>query len=237
MNKAFSRTELLIGKDQLEKLSSFHIALFGLGGVGGYACEALARLGIGHFTLIDNDTISITNLNRQIIATKETIGRKKVDVMKDRILSINENATVNCYDIFFLNNEENLIDFTQFDYVIDCIDTISAKLALCEICQDNNIKIISSMGTGNKFIPQFEVSDINQTSTCPLAKVMRRELKKRNINKLKVVYSKEQPIKPLEEIKINENSHKLTPGSISFVPPACGLVIASEVFKDLINKE
>ena len=237
MNKAFSRTELLIGKDQLEKLSSFHIALFGLGGVGGYACEALARLGIGHFTLIDNDTISITNLNRQIIVTKETIGRKKVDVMKDRILSINENATVNCYDIFFLNNEENLIDFTQFDYVIDCIDTISAKLALCEICQDNNIKIISSMGTGNKFIPQFEVSDINQTSTCPLAKVMRRELKKRNINKLKVVYSKEQPIKPLEEIKINENSHKLTPGSISFVPPACGLVIASEVFKDLINKE
>ena len=237
MNKAFSRTELLIGKDQLEKLSSFHIAIFGLGGVGGYTCEALARLGIGHFTLIDNDTISITNLNRQIIATKETIGRKKVDVMKERILSINENATVNCYDIFFLNNEENLIDFTQFDYVIDCIDTISAKLALCEICNDNNIKIISSMGTGNKFIPQFEVSDINQTSTCPLAKVMRRELKKRNINKLKVVYSKEQPIKPLEEIKINENSHKLTPGSISFVPPACGLVIASEVFKDLINKE
>lgn len=237
MKEAFSRTELLIGKDKLERLSSFHICIFGLGGVGGYTCEALARLGIGNFSLIDNDTISISNLNRQIIATRETIGRNKVDVMKERILSINPNANVNTYNIFFLNNDNNFIDFSKFDYVIDCIDTISAKISLVEICNKENIPLISSMGTGNKFNPHFEVSDINKTSTCPLAKVMRRELKKRNIKKLKVVYSKEQPIKPLEEIKVNESSHKITPGSISFVPPACGLVIASEVFKDLMNKE
>ena len=236
MDNAFSRTELLIGKDKLDKLSSFHVAIFGLGGVGGYACEALARIGINNFTLIDNDVISLSNLNRQIIATRETVGRKKVYVMKERIISINPNAIVNCYDLFFLNNNDEIIDFSKFDYVIDCIDTISAKLSLCEICDKYNIKIISSMGTGNKLIPHFEVGDINNTSTCPLAKVMRRELKKRNIKKLKVVYSKEQPIKPLKEVKINKDSHKLTPGSISFVPPACGLVIASEVFKDLIKE-
>ena len=236
MKEELSRTSLLIGEENINKLSSFHIAIFGLGGVGGYVVEALCRLGINNFTLIDNDVVSVSNLNRQIIATRNTIGQKKVDVCKERILSINPTANVKTYDIFFLKNEDNLIDFSSFDYVVDCIDTITSKITLVEICNNLNIRLISSMGTGNKLDVHFEVTDIYKTSVCPLCKVMRKELKNRNIKKLKVVYSKEQPIE-VEKIKVNENSNKVIPGSISFVPASAGLTIASEVFKDLINIE
>ena len=236
MKEELARTSLLIGEENINKLSSFHVAIFGIGGVGGYVIEALARLGINSFTLIDNDVVSISNINRQIIATHKTIGQKKVEVAKERILSINPNANVNTYDIFFLKNEDNLIDFSSFDYVVDCIDTITSKITLVEICNKLNIPLISSMGTGNKLNVHFEVTDIYKTSVCPLCKVMRKELKNRNIKKLKVVYSKEQPIE-VEKIKVNENSNKVIPGSISFVPPSAGLTIASEVFKDLINLE
>ena len=222
MKEELSRTSLLIGEENINKLSSFHVAIFGIGGVGGYVVEALARLGINNFTLVDNDVISVSNINRQIIATHNTIGRKKIEVAKERILSINPNASVNTYDIFFLKNEDNLIDFSSFDYVVDCIDTITSKITLVEIC--------------NKLNVHFEVTDIFKTSVCPLCKVMRKELKNRNIKKLKVVYSKEQPIE-VEKIKVNENSNKVIPGSISFVPPSAGLTIASEVFKDLLNLE
>ena len=236
MKEELSRTSLLIGEENINKLSSFHVAIFGIGGVGGYVVEALARLGINNFTLVDNDVISLSNINRQIIATHNTIGRKKVEVAKERILSINPNANVNTYDIFFLKNEDNLIDFSSFDYVVDCIDTITSKITLVEICNKLNVPLISSMGTGNKLNVHFEVTDIFKTSVCPLCKVMRKELKNRNIKKLKVVYSKEQPIE-VEKIKVNENSNKVIPGSISFVPPSAGLTIASEVFKDLLNLE
>lgn len=237
MEQAFSRTKLLIGDDNLKKLENARVAIFGIGGVGGYVCEALVRSGISSFDLIDNDVISITNLNRQIIATRDTIGRKKVDVMKERILSINQNAKVNTFDTFYLEENKNQFDFTKYDYVIDAIDTISGKLSLIEECKKVNTPIISSMGAGNKLNPTlFEVSDIYQTSVCPLAKVMRKELKKRNIKDLKVVYSKEEPIELKEKIPTFEGSHKITPGSISFIPSVVGLIISSEVIKDLINK-
>ena len=225
-----SRTELLIGKDAIKKLEDAKVVIYGIGGVGSFVAEGLARSGIGHLVLIDNDVISISNLNRQIHADTKTIGKRKVDVMKERILNINPNAKVDAYmanDI--KDGEENIIDET-FSYVIDAVDTISTKLKLVEKANEVNVPIIAAMGAGNKLDPtKFEVTDIYKTSVCPLAKVMRKELKKRNIKKLKVVYSKEEPNKNNE----NNTQEKRVPGSISFVPSVMGLIIAGEVIKDI----
>ena len=228
----FSRSELIYGKEAMDKLSKCHVAIFGVGGVGGYVAEALARTGIGHFTLIDNDTVALSNFNRQIIATKDTLGKYKVDVMKERIFSINENAVVEVKKMFVLPENIDEIDFSQFDYIVDAIDTVKAKLAIIKKANDLNIPMISSMGAGNKLNPMgFIVTDINKTDTCPLAKKIRYELRQMGIKKLKVVYSKEQPVE-LKEQLFNENK-KPIPGSNAFVPSACGLLIASEVINDL----
>lgn len=240
MINQFSRTELIIGKEGLEKLHNAKVAIFGIGGVGSFVVEALARAGIGNFILIDNDTVSITNLNRQLIATQKTLGKYKVDVMKERILEINPEAKVTIYKEFYMpDSNSNIIDKT-IDYVVDAIDTITAKISLVMECNKLNIPIISSMGTGNKLKPEmFEIDDIYNTSVCPLAKVMRKELKARKIKKLKVLYSKEEPIKPnpelLEEMIDKDDTKKQVPGSISFVPSCAGLMIAGEVVKDLIK--
>ncbi len=235
MEEQFSRTELLIGKDNLEKLHNSKVVIFGLGGVGSYVVEALTRAGIGNFILVDNDVVEMSNLNRQIIATRKTIGRAKVDVEKERILEINPEAKILTYKEFFMPSSENLFD-NSVDYIIDCIDTVTAKIELVVRAKKLNIPIISSMGTGNKLDPtKLEISDIFQTSICPLAKVMRKELKTRNIKDLKVVYSKEAPIKPIGVSDEILNKSKRIPGSISFVPSTAGLLIASEVVKDLIN--
>ena len=232
MSEKFSRSELIYGKEAMAKLSKCHVAIFGVGGVGGYVAEALARTGIGHFTLIDNDAVALSNFNRQIIATKDTLGEYKVDVMKERILSINENAVVEVKKMFVLPENIDEIDFSQFDYIVDAIDTVKAKLAIIKKANDLNIPMISSMGAGNKLNPMgFIVTDINKTDTCPLAKKIRYELRQMGIKKLKVVYSKEQPVE-LKEQLFNENK-KPIPGSNAFVPSACGLLIASEVINDL----
>lgn len=226
----FSRTENLIGADALKKLKNCHIAVFGVGGVGGYVVEALARAGVGNIDLIDSDCVDITNLNRQIIALHSTVGKLKVEVMRDRILDINPNATVNVFPILFLPENSSQFDFSKYDYVVDAIDNVTAKIELAVKCQESGTKIIASMGTGNKLDPtKFEVCDIYKTSVCPLAKVMRYELKKRNVKKLKVLYSKEEPIK--------NSIAPRTPMSISFVPSAAGLIIAGEVIKDIIKQE
>lgn len=231
MEKWLSRTESLIGKEALKNLSKKKVAIFGLGGVGSYVVESLARVGISNFVLVDNDNISITNMNRQIIATNKTIGKPKVEVAKERILEINNKAKIEIYKEFFTPNTEGIID-DSVSYIVDAVDTVTAKIELVLRAKELNIPIISSMGTGNKLDPtKFEVSDIHKTSVCPLAKVMRKELKKRDISKLKVVYSKEEPIKTT----ILENNKKV-PASISFVPSVAGLIIASEVVKDLIRK-
>ncbi len=234
MNEQFSRTSIIIGADNMNKLYNSKVAIFGVGGVGGYVCEALARCGIGEFDLIDMDTVSISNINRQIIATFDTVGKNKVDVMKDRILSINPNAKVNAINMFYLPENKDQFDFSKYTYVVDCVDTVSAKISIIEEARKYNVPVISSMGAGNKLDPtKFEVADINQTSVCPLARVMRYELKKRGINHVKVVYSKE---KPVECDKIyDESSKKVIPGSIAFVPSACGLVLASEIINDIIK--
>lgn len=227
MENQFSRTENLIGNASLEKLKNARIAVFGIGGVGGYVVEALARAGVFNIDIIDNDTVSITNINRQIIATHSSIGKQKTDVMKARVLDINPQANVNVFNTFFLPENSNDFDFSVYDYIIDAVDTVTAKIELIMKANNSNVPIISSMGTGNKLDPTvFEVSDIYKTSVCPLAKVMRYELKKRGIKKLKVVYSKEQPIK---------NNNDRIPASISFVPPTAGLIIASEVIKDILK--
>ncbi len=232
MEELFSRSELIYGKEAMDKLSKCHVAIFGVGGVGGYVAEALARTGIGHFTLIDNDTVALSNFNRQIIATKDTLGKYKVDVMKERILSINENAIVEVKKMFVLPENIDEIGFSQFDYIVDAIDTVKAKLAIIAKANELNIPMISSMGAGNKLNPMgFIVTDINKTDTCPLAKKIRYELRQMGIKKLKVVYSKEQPVE-LKEQLFNENK-KPIPGSNAFVPSACGLLIASEVINDL----
>lgn len=233
MSEIFSRTELLLGHENIEKLKNSHIAIFGIGGVGGYVLEALVRCGVGTFDLIDNDVVSESNLNRQIIATTETIGEKKVEVAKCRAKSINPDVIINCNTTFFLPENKDDFDFTKYDYVVDAIDTVSGKIALIEKANHENVPIISSMGTGNKVNPaMFEVDDIYNTSVCPLAKVMRKELKKRNIKALKVVYSKEMPITP----ENGDKEHDLRiPGSTSFCPSVAGLIIASEVIKDLTN--
>ena len=232
MLNQFSRTELLIGKQAIEKLKQAKVAVFGIGGVGSYVVEGLARAGVGSFILVDKDIVDKTNINRQIIATHKTIGLKKVEVAKQRILEINPSAKVETYSEFFMPCSQNLFD-KKTNYVIDCIDTITSKIELIVRAKNMNIPIISCMGTGNKLNPtQFEVTDISKTSVCPLAKVIRKELRTRGINQLKVVYSKEEPIKTNI---FSEETKKQIPGSISFVPSVAGLIIAGEVIKDLIK--
>ena len=232
MLNQFSRTELLIGKQAIEKLKQAKVAVFGIGGVGSYVVEGLARAGVGSFILVDKDIVDVTNINRQIIATTKTVGKLKVEVAKQRILEINPSAKIETYSEFFMPSSPNLFD-KKTDYVIDCIDTITSKIELVLRAKNMNIPIISCMGTGNKLDPtKFEVTDISKTSVCPLAKVMRKELRDRCINSLKVVYSKEEPIKVN---KLNEENKKKIPGSISFVPSVAGLIIAGEVIKDIIN--
>lgn len=230
MQEQLSRTELLIGRDGLERLKNARVAVFGIGGVGGYVVEALARSGVGAFTLVDSDRVSLSNLNRQIIATRETIGQYKTEVMKQRILSICPETEVETCQCFYLPETRDQFDFTRYDYVVDAVDTVTAKIDLVLRAKETGVPVISSMGAGNKMNPaMFEVADIYKTSVCPLAKVMRRELKKRGISKLKVVYSKEEPIKRATE------EQRPVPGSIAFVPSAAGLIIAGEVVKDLIG--
>lgn len=224
MTERFIRTEKLIGKDNLEKLKNSHIAVFGIGGVGGYVTEALIRAGVGKIDIIDNDTVSESNINRQIIATTDKIGQYKVDVMKERILKINPQAEVNAYNTLYLPQTADMFDFTKYTYVVDAVDNVTAKIELVLRANATDTPIISSMGTGNKLDPtMFCVSDIYKTEVCPLAKVMRYELKKRGIKKLKVVYSKEKPV-----------TKQRPPASISFVPSVAGMIIASEVVKDII---
>ncbi len=236
MESQFERIEFLLGKDAIDRLHEKKVAVFGVGGVGGYVVEALARSGIGKFVLVDNDTVSITNINRQIIATHETIGRNKVDVMKERVLSINPLAVVETHCCFFLPENQDEFDFTQYDYVIDAIDTVAGKIALVMKAQEANTMIMSSMGAGNKLDPtRLEIADIYKTSVCPLAKVMRTELRKRRVKKLKVVYSRELPITPLATPK-EPGQRRATPGSVAFVPSVAGLIIAGEVIKDLTKQ-
>ncbi len=228
MKEQFSRTESLIGSQNLEKLKNSHIAVFGIGGVGGYVVEALVRAGVGKIDIIDNDTVSISNINRQIIATHSTVGRLKVDVMKERVLDINPNAEINAFNILYLPETANQFDFKKYDFIVDAIDNVTGKIQLVLQANETGTPIISAMGAGNKLNPlDFEVTDIFKTSVCPLAKVMRYELKKHKIKKLKVVYSKENPIK-------NTDTPTRTPASISFVPSAMGLIIASEVIKEIM---
>lgn len=230
MQNQFTRTELLIGKDGLKKLQDAKVAVYGVGGVGSYVVEGLARAGIGHLVLIDNDYVDITNINRQIHATHSTIGRSKVEIEKERILEINPNAIVDIYQVDTLEKPEEEIIDSSFTYVVDSVDTITTKLKLIQKANDENVPIISAMGAANKLDPtKFEVSDIYKTSVCPLCKVMRKELKNRNIPKLKVVYSKEEPI------KVEEIDGERILGSISFVPSVAGLIVAGEVIKDIIK--
>lgn len=231
----FQRTELLIGKENLNKLQHSHVIVFGVGGVGGFAIEALVRSGIGEISIVDFDTVDLTNLNRQIIATQDSIGKLKTSVMRDRLLSINPNIIVHEFpEKFSMENSDLFFKDKKYDYIVDAIDLVTSKLALAEIAKNLSIPIISSMGTGNKIEPtMLEVADINKTSVCPLARVMRKELKNRGIKKLKVVYSKELPRKPFNESGSREK--KVNVGSIAFVPSTAGLIIASEVVKDLCN--
>lgn len=238
MLNQFSRTELLLGKEAMKILSRAHVAVFGVGGVGGYVIEALVRSGISHIDIIDNDTVSLTNINRQIIASHSTIGKAKVDVMKERILDINPDAEVKAFKCFYLPETRNLFDFSEYDYVVDAVDTVTAKIQLILQAKEAGVPVISSMGAGNKLNPMsFEVADISQTSVCPLARVMRQECKKRGIKDVKVVYSKEKPVesKLTEEEKksAEQKGNGVAPGSCAFVPSVAGLIIASEVIKDL----
>ena len=236
MQNQFSRTEMLFGEDSTTVLASAHVAVFGVGGVGCAVVEALARSGIGEIDLIDNDTFSETNLNRQLYATTKTLKEYKVDVPKKRIAEINPECRVTTYKTFYLPETTDLFDFSKYDYVVDAIDTVAGKIGLITAVQKVGIPVISAMGAGNKINPQdFEVADIYQTSVCPLASVMRKELKKRGVKNLKVVYSKEKPTAPLPA---DEVSHKRsTPGSTPFVPPVVGFIMAAEVVKDLLNSK
>ncbi|NMB33318.1 MAG: tRNA threonylcarbamoyladenosine dehydratase [Clostridium sp.] len=234
MDNQFSRTELLLGRESMIKLRNSKVAVFGVGGVGSYAAEALARSGLGSIVLIDYDIIDISNLNRQIHANFKTIGLKKVEVMKERLLDINPNMDIEIFDEMYTSENKNQLLSNSYDYVIDAIDMISSKINLIENCNMMNIPIISSMGAGNKLDPtMFQIGDIYETNTCPLAKVMRRELRKKGIESLKVVWSKEKPIKPNFQIE----GVKIVPGSVAYVPSVCGLIIASEVIRDLIGGE
>ena len=228
----FARSELLLGKENMKKLAEARVAVFGIGGVGGFAAEALARTGIGALELFDMDTVSITNINRQIIATLDTVGKYKTDVMKERIEKINPEAEVVSHCCFFLPENSAEFDFSKYDYVVDAVDTVTAKIELVMKCRENGVPIISSMGAGNKLDPtKFEVEDIYKTSVCPLARVMRTELRKRGVERLKVVYSKEPPLTPLPSEE--KTAKKSVPGSLAFVPSVAGLIIAGEVVKDL----
>ena len=240
MMTQFLRTELLLGEEAVKKLSAARVAVFGIGGVGGYTCEALVRSGVGAFDLIDDDKVSLTNLNRQIIATQKTIGRDKVEVMKERMLDINPDTDVRIYKRFFLPENAEEFPFAEYNYIVDAVDTVTAKIALVMKAKEKGIPVISSMGAGNKLnADMFRVSDIYQTNVCPLAKVMRRELKKRGVEKLKVVYSEEKPIKPHvdnlfdTDIDQEHSQKRAIPGSVAFVPSVAGLIIAGEVIKDL----
>lgn len=239
MLNEFSRTELLLGEDAIKLLSQKRVIIFGVGGVGGYVAEALARTGVGQIDIVDNDKVALTNINRQIIALHSTIGKYKVDVAKERMQDINPNLKVNTYKTFFTPQTQNDFDFTQYDYVVDAIDTVVGKLALVEKSKSANVPIICSMGAGNKLDPTlFEVADISKTSVCPLAKVMRQELRKRKIKDVKVVYSKEIPTVPKEneDVLVEKVSGKnRVPASIAFVPSVVGLIIAGEVVKDLVS--
>lgn len=239
MQEQFTRTALLLGEEGIHKLNRSRVAVFGIGGVGGYTVEALARSGVGHFLLVDNDKVALSNLNRQIIATLDTVGKYKTRVMKERILSINPEAEVETRECFFLPENAEEFDVSSFDYVVDAVDTVAAKLELVVRAQKAGVPVISSMGAGNKLDPtRFEVADIYQTSVCPLARVMRRELKARGVMGLKVVYSREEPRtpakSPLEEDKAS--ARRSIPGSIAFVPSVAGLIAAGEVIKDLTKR-
>ena len=248
MLNQFSRTELLLGKEAMNKLENSRVAVFGIGGVGGYVCEALVRSGVGSFDLIDDDKVCLTNLNRQIIATRKTVGQYKTEVMRDRILEINPKADVRIHQCFYLPENASDFDFSEYDYVVDAVDTVTAKIELIMRAKESGTPIISSMGAGNKLdASAFRVADIYKTKVCPLAKVMRRELKKRGVKKLKVVYSEEKPIRPIEDMAISCRAHCICPpgakhkcterrdipGSVAFVPSVVGLIIAGEVIKDL----
>ena len=248
MLNQFSRTQLLLGESAMQELANKRVAVFGIGGVGGYACEALVRSGIGAFDLIDDDKVCLTNLNRQIIATRKTVGKYKTEVMKERMLEINPNVDVRIHNCFFLPENADEFPFDEYDYIIDAVDTVTAKISIIMKANELGIPVISSMGAGNKLDPTaFMVADIYKTRVCLLAKVMRRELKKRGVKKLKVVYSEEQPTRPIEDMSIScrtncicppEAEHKCTerrdiPGSVAFVPSVVGLIIAGEVIKDI----
>lgn len=227
----FSRAELLLGEEALERLRSARVALFGIGGVGSFAAEALARGGVGHITLVDGDTVSITNINRQLIALHSTVGKEKTAVMAERIADISPETEVETYPVVYGAENRDLLDFSTYDYVIDAIDTVTSKLLLIEEAKKAGVPVISCMGTGNKFHPErFEVTDISKTSVCPLAKVMRKELKARGIKNVKVVYSKEEPQKPAES---SETGKRQIPGSLSFVPPVAGMLLAGEVIRHI----
>ena len=246
----YARTKLLIGRAAWDRLRGSRVAIFGIGGVGGHACEALARSGVGTLDIIDSDTVALSNLNRQIIATRDAVGRYKVDVMQERIHSIDPETVVNTYKCFFLPENAGDFPFEQYDYVVDAVDTVTAKIEIIMRAQGANVPVISSMGAGNHLDPtSFRVADIYKTTMCPLAKVMRRELKKRGVKKLKVVYSTEKPVRPSEDMSISCRSHCICPpgaahkcterrdipGSVSFVPSVVGLIIAGEVIKDLAS--
>ena len=229
-----SRTELLLGADGMEKLKNARVAVFGVGGVGGYAVEALVRSGVGKIDIFDGDTVAVTNLNRQIIATRDTVGKYKVDVMKERALSINPDIKVNAHKCYYMPDNADDYDFSAYSYIVDAIDTVTGKIEIITRAAGANVPVISCMGAGNKLnAAMFEVADINETSVCPLARVMRHELKKRGIKKLKVVYSKEEPIKPLPSDEQTEK--RAVPGSAAFVPAVAGLIAAGVVVKDLIK--
>ena len=248
----FSRTQLLLGEEAMDRLKNTRIAVFGEGGVGGFVCEALVRSGVGAFDLIDDDKVCLTNLNRQIIATRKTVGKYKAEVMRDRMIEINPEVDVRIHKRFFLPENADEFPFSEYDYVVDAVDTVTAKIELVMKCQKEGIPIISSMGAGNKLeASAFKVADIYKTKMCPLAKVMRRELKKRGVKKLKVVYSEEKPTRPIEDMSISCRTncicppgaeHKCTerrdiPGSVAFVPSVAGLIIAGEVVKDLTGRK
>ncbi len=236
MEDKFSRTEMLIGNDGLKKLSESKVAVFGLGGVGSYVCEGLVRGGIGNFVLIDFDKVDESNINRQLIATSKTVGRQKVDLMKERILEINPDANVEVYREFYMADSQSDIITEDLSYAVDCMDTIMAKIAVICKCDELDVPVISSMGTGNKLdATMFEVADIYETSVCPLARIMKKDLRKRNIEKLKVVYSKEHPINT-NDCEINKDKKFKVKGSVSFVPSVAGLIIAGEVIKDIAGK-
>ena len=251
MLNQFSRTQLLLGSEAMERLAGSRVAVFGIGGVGGYVCEALVRSGVGAFDLIDDDKVCLTNLNRQIIATRSTVGKYKVDVMEARMKDINPNVDIRTHKRFFLPENADSFPFAEYDYVVDAVDTVSAKLTLAVKAQEAGVPIISSMGAGNKLdASAFRVADIYKTSMDPLARVMRRELKKRGVRKLKVVYSQEQPIRPIEDMSISCRTHCICPpgakhkcterrdipGSTAFVPSVAGLIIAGEIVRDISGK-